>query len=109
MISEYINAVVVGSFAGLTLKERAAGMAIGFGTATGYLLRIFQKTPTHHQRELAVLINSLIPALPTRLQSSVADDGFDLYQDVIRSGNGWRYRALWAANSPYGCSMVGLV
>jgi hypothetical protein len=88
MISEHINAVVMGSFTGLTLKERAVGMAIGFGSATGYQLRIFQRAQTHHQEELAALINSLIPALPTRSQMSVADDGFDLYQDVIRFGNG---------------------
>ncbi|QND54802.1 helix-turn-helix transcriptional regulator (plasmid) [Phyllobacterium sp. 628] len=43
---------------GHSLKESAARLGIGFGTARSYLLRIFEKTDTHHQTGLVNLLNS---------------------------------------------------
>ncbi|MDR2196195.1 MAG: helix-turn-helix transcriptional regulator [Gallionellaceae bacterium] len=50
--------------AGKSLKEAAAGMGIGFGSARTYLAHIFSKTGTHQQSQLVALLKSAQPLAP---------------------------------------------
>ena len=47
--------------AGHTVKAAASSLGMGFGTARGHLEHIFQKTGTHRQAELVLLLQSAQP------------------------------------------------
>jgi DNA-binding CsgD family transcriptional regulator len=51
---------------GKSLKEAAAEMGIGFGSARTYLAHVFSKTGTHQQSQLVALLKSAQPLAPAR-------------------------------------------